>query len=206
MSRFVERGVWLLLFAAMAAVVFGYIFTSPSAKLQLPVIGRVGPFSLTNQFGMSVNESAFQGQVWVANVVFTRCPGQCHRLSKLMARLRSGIPSSAPVKFVTLTADPEFDSPAILMKYSERYGDSGGRWTLLTGNKTNLLDLAVKGLKFSVVENPNAESGESAEKYIHSSAFAIVDRRGDLRAMVQEEEPDAEGLIIQRVNALIKER
>lgn len=184
----VERASWVFLLAIMAlvAVVFARRQPTPPA---LPEISRLGPFGLTNQFGFRVTRDDLEGWVVVANVVFTRCPGQCHQLSQMMSRMQAGVPKGRPVRFVSLTADPAFDTPSVMARYAQRYGAEGERWHFLTGSKGDVYRLAVEGMKFSVVENESAKGGNLEEQFIHSSSFAIMDRRGILRAMVQMEDP-----------------
>jgi protein SCO1/2 len=143
--------------------------------------------------------------VLIVNVIFTRCPGQCHRLSQQMVELQRRIPKGAPVRFVSLTADPGYDSPEVLKKYGDRYGVDGARWLLLTGGKADLYHLAMDGMKFSVVENDPKRATTLEDLFIHSASFALVDRSGRLRAMVQAEESNAIDEVI-RLSRLLSER
>jgi len=171
----------------------------------LPVLGQVGAFSLTNQFGIQVRESDLEGYVWLADVVFSRCPGQCHQLSQMMSEIQRGLAPGLPIRFVSLTADPEFDSPAVLNRYAQRYGAEINRWLFLTGPKPEVYGLAMKGLKFSVVENEEAKDASIDELFIHSASFALVDRQGRLRAMVQAEDKDSTARILKLLEILAKE-
>src|SRR5579871_2507117 len=127
-SRKTEWVVWTGL--AMVIITVGAMYvlsrktvTKPVA-LQLPVIGRISDFSLTNQNNATVTLSQLRGKVWVADIIFTRCPGPCssmtHHLAELQTNLQTELPD-APVKLVTLTSDPENDTPPVLKKYSERF-------------------------------------------------------------------------------------
>jgi len=199
-----ERASWVFLLAIMAlvAVVFARRRPAPTA---LPEIARLGSFALTNQFGLRVTREDLEGWVVVADVVFTRCPGQCHQLSQMMARIQSGVAKGLPVRLASLTADPAFDTPPVMARYAQRYGAEGERWHFLTGPKADVYRLAVDGMKFSVVENESAKGGSLEEQFIHSSSFAIVDRRGILRAMVQLEDPRCLERVLELVERLARE-
>jgi protein SCO1/2 len=200
----VERASWVALLAIMLLVAVVFARRQPGA-VPLPEISKLGSFVLTNQFGLRVARGDLEGWVVVANVIFTRCPGQCHQLSQAMARMQSGVAKGMPVRFVSLTADPAFDTPAVLSKYAQRYGVEGERWHFLTGPKAEVYQLAVEGMKFSVVEDESAKGGNLEEQFIHSSSFAIMDRRGILRAMVQLEDPRCVDRVLELVSRLSKE-
>lgn len=190
---------------AMMALVGAIFVRRRPAGGALPEISRLGSFALTNQFGMRVGREDLEGWVVVANVIFTRCPGQCHQLSQAMARMQAGVPRGSRVRFASLTADPAFDTPAVLEKYAQRHGAEGERWHFLTGPKAEVYRLAMEGMRFSVVENESAKGGNLEEQFIHASSFAIVDRRGILRAMVQLEDPRCVERVLELVERLSKE-
>ena len=153
------------------------------------VFGQVGPFHLTNQLATAVGLDSLRGDVVIANVICSRCPSQCHRLSQQMARIQSQ--TGPGIRLVSLTADPDFDSPEILRKYGERYGADPARWWFLTGPKSEVYRFAEKDLLFTVMDtgemNPKLE-----DRFIHSGNYVILDREGRLRGIVQSEEAGAE--------------
>ncbi len=189
------------LIAVMAWVMFRYLTVAPAP---LPVVREVVPFSLTNQVGKTITQDHLKGQVWVAVVIFSRCPTLCHVLSQQMARLQSKVPSSASVKFVSLTADPETDTPSVLEAYSKRYGADPERWWFLTGPKADVYHTAIAGLGFTVVEN-SVPSPKLEDLFIHSNFFALVDKAGRLRAVVQGERSVAEAELLRKIDQLLKE-
>lgn len=183
--------VWALLVAAMAIVVIVFTRSARPQAQALPVISQLGEFNLTNQFGVRVGREDLSGYVLIVDVIFTRCPGQCHRLSQQLAELQRRIPAGAPVRFISLTADPAHDTPEMLRKYADRYGADGARWLMLTGDKAELYRVAIDGMKFSVVENDPKRATSLEDLFIHSASFAMVDTSGRLRSMVQAEEANA---------------
>lgn len=197
--------IWAVLVMAMVIVVFNFTRSQSDQTSRLPVISEIGEFNLTNQFGLRVGKESFSGYVLIVDVIFTRCPGQCHRLSQQMVELQRRIPPGAPVRFVSLTADPGHDSPEVLKKYGDRYGVDGARWSLLTGGKADLYRLAMDGMKFSVTENDPKRVTTLEDLFIHSASFALVDGSGRLRAMVQAEESNVIEEVI-RLSRLLSER
>lgn len=145
---------------------------------ELPVINQVADFSLTNQNGKVVTLQDLRGDVWIADIIFTRCPAQCLRMTKNMAELQAQLPG---VKFVSLTADPQFDTPEILRTYAKRF-NAPENWMFLTGPKKDVYTLAMDGLRMAVDDVKPEERQSINDLFLHSKQFMIVDKRGQVRA------------------------
>src|SRR5512143_2556062 len=59
------------------------------AETGLPVVGKVPEFSLVTSTGQPLSQASLSGQIWIADFVFTHCPGICPTLSAQMAKLQS---------------------------------------------------------------------------------------------------------------------
>jgi cytochrome oxidase Cu insertion factor (SCO1/SenC/PrrC family) len=149
--------------------------------LQLPVLGPVADFTLTNQDGQLATLADFTNQVWVADIVFTRCAGPCPRMTGQMRSLQNLLPEESRAKLVTLTTDPEFDSPAVLKKYGERFGADSNRWAFLTGTKGEIAGLAAGSLKLGSVPVKAADRLNDVDLFIHTTMFVVVDKHARLR-------------------------
>src|SRR6185295_14620898 len=84
---------------------------------QLPVLADVPAFSLVDQDNKPVTKETFHGRPWVADFVFTTCGTACPMMSAKMAKLQSAIPDK-DVQLISITVNPEFDSPAVLKGYA----------------------------------------------------------------------------------------
>jgi protein SCO1/2 len=149
----------------------------------LPVISQVADFSLTNQSSSVVSLADLRGHVWVADIIFTRCPGPCLRMTRQMKELQDALPGNGSTKLVSLTTDPDYDTPAILKTYGEHNGVDTARWTFLTGTKQQIHDVAVGSLKLSAIEVKPEERTSANDLWVHSTIFVIVDKQGQLRAV-----------------------
>ena len=161
MESNIQRVLWGTLVASLLAVSVAY-FNSRGAP---PVLSQLHDFSLTNQLGQSVGKDSLKGRISVVNIVFTRCPTQCRRLSAQMQRLQSRIPSG--VRLISLTADPEFDTPEVLKRYGLEYQASPETWWMLTGQKSEVYRVAIADLKFAVVES-GEPSAKLEDLFIHT--------------------------------------
>lgn len=191
----------------MAAVLVGITVLfglTLSRKSNLPVISQVGTFTLTNQLSEVVSASDLVGQVWVADIVFTRCAGPCPKMTDEMSKLQQAF-GGTPLRFVTLTTDPEYDTPEILASYGKKFSAEPDRWWFLTGAKTEIARLAVEGLKLTALEKEEKDRLNEADLFIHSTIFVVVDKRGRVRGVFESLEPGFHESIGSAIRALLKE-
>ncbi len=196
--------VWGGLALVVAAIVVAYV-RSPGRMVSLPVFGETPEFRLTNQTGRVTTKQSLLGNVWLCDVIFSRCPSQCLRMSQLMAEIEKSLPVSLPVKIVSLTADPAYDRPEVLRAYGSRFGADPSRWLFLTGEKPEINRLAVNGLKFVVAEKNAGERDSVDDLFIHTTKAALVDKQGRIRQWFSTEEADSLNTILRAVKALAAE-
>jgi protein SCO1 len=151
----------------------------------LPVLGQVGDFALTNQAGAAVSLADLRGRVWAADIIFTRCAGPCPRMTRQMKELQDALPAADPVRLVTLTTDPDFDTPPVLEKYAGRFDADTNRWMFLTGAKKEISGLAVDSLKLAAIEKKPEERASPEDLFVHSTIFVVVDQHARLRGIFQ---------------------
>jgi protein SCO1/2 len=163
------------------------------AKRQaLPVLGQVADFTLTNQEGGVTTLADLSNRVWVADIIFTRCAGSCPIMSTEMKSLQEALPSTSQAELVTLTTDPDYDTPAVLKRYGERYRADFGRWTFLTGAKNELAGLAAGSLKLGSTPVAPQDRQNADDLFVHSTIFVIVDKQARLRAIFQTQGQDVD--------------
>lgn len=155
------------------------------AATPLPVYGQVSDFALTNQEGRGITLADLKGHVWVADIIFTRCAGPCPVMTRQMRDIQQGLPAGSRARLVTLTTDPEFDTPPVLQQYAERFGADPKRWMFLTGTKKEIGRLAVDSLKLTTIEKKPEERQDPQDLFIHSTILVIVDQQGRLRKVCE---------------------
>lgn len=182
-SRPVEWAVWGGIAFVVLAILGAFVRErSRASTSKLPVIAQVAGFTLTNQLDRSVRLADLRGQVWVADIIFTRCPGPCATMTKRMSELQAALPANSPVKLISLTTDPAHDTPRALASYAQRFGADSNRWHFLTGSKADLVKLAVNSLKLTALDKEEAQRTSPNDLFIHSTIFVVVDKHGQLRA------------------------
>jgi len=115
----------------------------------LPVLGQVPPLHLTSQTGEPFERNALNGHVWVADFIFTSCPGPCPRMSSQMRDIQSATADTPDVKLVSFTVDPAHDTPAVLAAYGKHFLAQPGRWYFLTGTQNRLNQIGRAGFKLN---------------------------------------------------------
>lgn len=185
-SRFMWS-LWAGVVVLMATLLLAYLLAQVRYRRSLgpplPVLGEVQNFTLTNQTGQVVTLDALRGHVWVADIIFTRCPGPCLKMTRQMKLIQDSIPPGSGTRLVSLTTDPDYDNPAILKAYGEKQGANFGNWSFLTGTKDEIRNLAVGSLKLTALEKTPNQQENPNDLFIHSTIFIIVDKPGRLRGV-----------------------
>jgi protein SCO1/2 len=188
-GRKIEWVVWGGLLITILALLAAFI-VHPFRARPLPVLGQMTDFSLTNQDNQNVTLASLRGNVWIADVIFTRCAGQCPVMSAHMQSIQNELHAGPSIKLVSFTTDPGFDTPAVLKQYGARFGARDGQWFFLTGSKAALRGAAADGLKLSVMDNPSGQQDNPGDLFIHSQKLVVIDQSGRIRAYFDGETAD----------------
>ncbi|HEY2614678.1 MAG TPA: SCO family protein, partial [Chthoniobacterales bacterium] len=99
---------------------------------ELGSYGVVPNFELVNQAGQPYGSAQLAGKIWIADFIFTTCPGPCPIISTRMSELQKPL-QKTDVRLVSFTVDPETDTPEVLSSYAEKLHAESARWNFLTG-------------------------------------------------------------------------
>jgi len=211
LSRTIWVGVGLIIVILCASFAFTRLNPPARPASPLPIISTIAPFTLTNQAGNVVTLESLRHKVWVADIIFTRCSGPCPQMTRRMELLQAALPKSSTAKLVTLTTDPDHDSPEVLKKYGERFNADFSRWQFLTGTKKQLGTLAIDSLKLSAEEIKPEDRRDDSDLFVHSTYFVVVDKLGRMRGVFESsgegvEWTNVQPAIISAVRQLERER
>ena len=175
-----EWVVWGGLLITMLALLTVFVVL-PGRSKPLPMLGSLPDFALTDQNNQNVTHSSLRGDVWIADVIFTRCAGQCPIMSAHLQTIQESLPAGMPIKLVSFTTDATYDTPEVMKKYAARFGARDGQWIFLTGSKADLRRTTVDGLKLGVVDKPAGGRDNADDLFIHSQKLVVIDQNGQIR-------------------------
>lgn len=169
----------------------------------LPVLSTVPDFTLTERSGQPFGLNDLRGHVWVADFIFTNCAGTCPIMTTAMTEIQKTALAEKldDVKLVSITVDPERDTPEVLQRFADGYGALKDRWYFLTGDGAAIQQLANKGFLLSAATS----GGPAEEPIIHSNRFVLVDRQGRIRGYYDGTEEESVAQLLKDLKKLCHE-
>lgn len=182
--------------------------------------GRVPPFTLTERSGRRVTRDDLRGAVAVVDFIYTACTDTCPAQSLALSRLQDDF-AGAPLRLVSISVDPDHDTPAVLRRYAARYR-AGDRWWFLTGDRRAIYCLAKDGFRLMVTD-PSAASpmcgaaawlapapadarGDGGAMVLHSARAVLLDRQTRVRAYHAMTDAAAMARLRENIKRLLAER
>lgn len=138
---------------------------------------KVPPFAFIDQDSIMITNQDYAGKVYVVDFFFTTCPTICPIMSKNLVQLQNQFKEFENFGLASFTINPEHDTPRVLKAYAEEYGITHMDWHLMTGNLTEIYELANTGFSIFAAQVPEAAGG-----FEHSGLFALVDKNGYIRS------------------------
>jgi protein SCO1 len=159
----------------------------------------IDDFTLTDQGGNSFQFKNLRGKVVVVAFAYTTCTDVCPLITAALRQVQSklSVDERNASYLLTVTTDPEIDSPKVLAGYAKRYGAELDGWSFLTGSETALK---------SVWKNFGVGVKRKGRGLVdHTPLTAIVDRHGVLRFAFIGPSPDVT-IVLNDIRALLGER
>lgn len=181
-------------FAVLAALFFTLASCVPHSS-SLPVYYDVPEFQLIAQDGQTFDSKVLAGKIWVADFIYTNCPGPCPRMTSQMHEVQNAIVNMPQVKLVSFTVDPARDTPPVLAQYAKEHGASAEHWYFLTGPPATLQKLDRDTFKLGNVD----------ATLEHSTRFVLVDRQSRIRGYYDTSESRTIPRLIEDIYALARE-
>src|SRR5580698_9103501 len=158
----------------------------------LDVFGQIPQFELIAQDGQPFHSYTLAGKIWVADFIYTTCPGPCPRMTSEMREVQDAVSKMQDVRLVSFTVDPAQDTPPVLAAYAKLHGASPAMWYFLTGPVPILQALDRDAFKLGNID----------ASMQHSTRFVLVDGQGRIRAYYDTSESSAIPRVISDINAL----
>jgi len=172
---------------------------------ELRRINDVPPFILTERSGRTITNQDLRGKIWVADFIFTTCPGPCPLITANMVKVQTAVAHDPHVQLVTFTVDPQDDTPAVLTDYANKFGADPNRWWFLTGPEKQLDDLIENGF-YQVVQDNRSHPIDPGQFIVtHSTSLVLVDADGVVRGSYDGIGPDGRTDLLNGIKTLEKE-
>jgi protein SCO1/2 len=197
---------WKLMLISIPLVTLGMLLwlrnVEVSALRQRTVssYGTVPGFQLTNQNGQPFGSAELAGKIWIADFIYTTCPGPCPMISSRMSELQKPL-EKTDVRLVSFSVDPQKDIPEVLRRYAEKLQAEPGRWDFLTGPKSAIYKISHDGFRLAVSDGSDAQGIP-----VHSTRIVLVDRHGQIRGYYDATEPEAITKLLADTNHLLREQ
>jgi protein SCO1/2 len=176
--------LWLL-FAALALAVPVLPMLLADRRVDLPDLGQLPSFTLTDQDGKPFGPQEVRGKIWVADFIFTSCSDACPRLTARMRSLQDRLDPAERIGLLSITVDPERDTPQKLADYARISGARGALWKFVTGPQHDVERTVVKGFHVAMgrvpVEATDNALRAQAFEILHGDRLVLVDAKGRLR-------------------------
>ena len=172
------RAAFVLTLVMLASVMPVRTLDVPHYTSQQPQLPKIAPapgFTLTSQDGAQIALADFRGKVVAVTFIYTLCTDTCPVLTPMMSFVqdRLGRDFGEKIVFVSITVDPERDTPEVLKEYAQAFGADLGGWAFLTGSPATIREVT-RGYGVFASKTANGDVD-------HSFLTSIVDPHGILR-------------------------
>ena len=161
---------------------------------------KIAPFSLINQNGLNITDNDYSNKIYVADFFFTTCPSICPKMTANMGLIQEDIRTDNQVLLLSFSVTPEIDSVAQLKRYAIEKGVIDSKWNLLTGDKTEIYELARKSY---LAVKTSGDGGE--HDMIHTENFILVDPEQRIRGFYDGTDTTAMDELLSDIRVLQEE-
>lgn len=162
-------------------------------------IHKIGDFEFTDQYGNKVTPADFDTCIVVANIFFATCPQICPQMNTnlqvVAEKFRGATKGSSPVRFLSISIDPEHDSVPVLKEYAKRFKADKLDWQFVTGSKKEIYDFALNDLLLATEQRGN--------DFIHDDKVVIIDKEGHIRGILEMRGEGTKASDWEKVNRII---
>jgi protein SCO1/2 len=164
------------------------------ARGALAPLGHIPTFTMPDQRGVEISDAALRGETLVVDFFFASCTTSCPILTAQMATVEHAVADRErqigrrlPVHLVSITLDPENDTPDVLAEYAGRYGAVADRWSFLSGRSVDLDRVVIQGFKTAF---QRSEGASGIATIMHGEWLVLVDSTGAIRGYYAARDPE----------------
>ena len=178
------KGLLAIIILILPTAIYVFLTYGKHNFAHLPYVGpqtdstyhSIPDFAFVNQFNDTISQSDYEGNIYLANFVFTTCPTICPVMTYNMRRVQQKMEQYPNFKILSHTVFPEYDTPEVLLEYANKMEADLSNWNFVTGNREDIYSIA-NSYFVNVMEDSTAQGG-----FLHSEYFILVDKEGRIRA------------------------
>ena len=178
------KGLLAIIILILPTAIYVFLTYGKHNFAHLPYVGpqtdstyhSIPDFAFVNQFNDTISQSDYEGNIYLANFVFTTCPTICPVMTYNMRRVQQKMAQYPNFKILSHTVFPEYDTPEVLLEYANKMEADLSNWNFVTGNREDIYSIA-NSYFVNVMEDSTAQGG-----FLHSEYFVLVDKEGRIRA------------------------
>lgn len=176
-KSFLQQYWFAVLAAILGFAIIGVVGYQYWEKSQIPVMKKMGDFTLENMNGTPFTFSESNGKVRLVSFIFTNCPDVCPATTYYMSTMQEELKTKglfgSEVSFLTISFDSERDTPEVLQKYAEKFKADQSGWAFLRGDQQTV-EKVTKSFGIGVLKQPDGQ-------YIHTMRTFLIDKDGNMR-------------------------
>jgi protein SCO1/2 len=193
-----RRALIVLAIVATGLVAFGMhrvVRADRQSQVRISAPGRpelsipLPSYSLLDQDGRPFTPAEARGSVWIVSFIFTRCPSICPLLTAKMKKLTEQTGDVAGLRFVSISVDPENDTPQVLGEYARKAGADPARWRFVTGDQREIERTVTEGFKLAL-------GRDATGALVHAERFVLVDGEGRIRGYFDADDDGQRDLLV----------
>lgn len=175
--------------------------TEPNDTDKPPVLSSVPSFSFTNEDGKPFGSKELAGKPYLVAFMFTRCPSICPALTRRMKEVdQAAKKAKKELKLVSISVDPDNDTPEVLNEYAKKHGADVNNWAFLTGDHSKVAKTSEDGFKMALTGQ--LEEGKPHLGITHGSHLILVDGAGQIRGYFRSTEGESVQAIVKALEQL----
>lgn len=190
-----------ILIIALVCLVGSVVYATTShrqgtATKSLPSIASVPDFTLTDQNSRVVTLADLRGHPFILDFIFTSCKEFCSDMTEQLAKLRRRLGPDSPIRAVSITVDPEHDTPTNLLAFARAHNGLDPHWSFLTGSR-HTIGTILQALFLAPSGDPSR-----IDTTMHTERLILVDGGGRVRGFYDYQDEDARERLVSDAKAL----
>ncbi len=193
------------------AILISFLAACDNEPKRLPILGErdfvngdtvyatIPPFAFVNQDSALISNDTYKNKIYVVDFFFTHCPTICPKVKKNMLRIYEKYKTNDKVLLLSHSIDPKRDTVGRLREYAQRIGIQSNKWSLVTGEKNKIFDIANR--YFSVAK----EDADAPGGFDHSGNIILIDMKGRVRAFANGTDAEAVDKFMLDIELLLNE-